>query len=32
MKAITEELCGKDISSTQVSRFAEVLDKEVKKI
>jgi putative transposase len=31
MKALTEELCGKEISSTQVSRFAEVLDEEVKK-
>lgn len=31
MKNITEELCGKEISSTQVSRFAEVLDEEVKK-
>ena len=31
MKSITEELCGKEISSTQVSRFAEVLDEEVKK-
>lgn len=31
MKEVTEELCGKDISSTQVSRFAEVLDGEVKK-
>lgn len=29
MKAITEELCGKEISSTQVSRFAKVLDEEV---
>jgi len=31
MKAVTEELCGKEISSTQISRFAEVLDEEVKK-
>jgi putative transposase len=31
MKALTEELCGKEISSTQVSRFAEILDEEVKK-
>lgn len=31
MKALTEELCGKEISSTQVSRFASVLDVEVKK-
>ena len=31
MKALTEELCGKEISSTQVSRFAEVLDAEVQK-
>ncbi len=31
MKALTEELCGKEISSTQVSRFAKVLDDEVKK-
>jgi putative transposase len=31
MKALTEELCGKEISSTQVSRFAQVLDEEVKK-
>jgi putative transposase len=31
MKAITEELCGKDISSTQVSRFSSVLDEEVRK-
>lgn len=31
MKALTEELCGKEISSAQVSRFAEVLDEEVKK-
>jgi transposase-like protein len=29
MKKLTEELCGKEISSTQVSRFAEVLDEEV---
>lgn len=31
MKSLTEELCGKEISSTQVSRLAEVLDEEVKK-
>lgn len=31
MKNLTEELCGKEISSTQVSRFAAVLDEEVKK-
>jgi transposase-like protein len=31
MKALTEELCGKEISSTQVSRFAQILDEEVKK-
>jgi transposase-like protein len=31
MKEVTEELCGKEISSTQVSRFAEVLDEEVNK-
>ena len=31
MKQITEELCGKDISSTQVSRLAQVLDEEVEK-
>lgn len=31
MKELTEELCGKEISSTQVSRFAAVLDEEVKK-
>lgn len=31
MKQITEELCGKEISSTQVSRFGAVLDEEVKK-
>lgn len=31
MKALTEELCGKEISSTQVSRFAEALDEEVRK-
>ena len=30
-KKLTEELCGKEISSTQVSRFAEVLDEEVRK-
>lgn len=31
MKEVTEELCGTEISSTQVSRFAKVLDEEVKK-
>lgn len=31
MTALTEELCGKEISSTQVSRFSEILDEEVKK-
>jgi putative transposase len=31
MKELTEELCGKEISSTQVSRFARVLDEEVVK-
>lgn len=31
MKELTEELCGKEISSTQVSRFSGVLDEEVKK-
>lgn len=31
MKKLTEELCGKEISSTQVSRLAAVLDKEVMK-
>lgn len=31
MKELTEELCGKEISSTQVSRFAAVLDEEVGK-
>ena len=31
MKALTEELCGKEISSTQVSRFAGVLDEEVRR-
>jgi transposase-like protein len=30
-KRLTEELCGKEISSTQVSRFAAVLDEEVGK-
>jgi transposase-like protein len=29
MKLLTEELCGKELSSTQVSRFAKVLDEEV---
>ncbi len=29
MKELTEDLCGKEISSTQVSRFAKVLDEEV---
>ena len=31
MKALTEELCGKEISSTQVSRLTKVLDEEVQK-
>lgn len=31
MKELTEKLCGKEISSTQVSRFAMVLDEEVQK-
>jgi transposase-like protein len=31
MKELTEELCGKEISSSQVSRFAKVLDEEVRK-
>lgn len=31
MKKITEELCGKEISSTQISRFSKVLDEEVYK-
>ena len=31
MKELTEELCGKEISSTQVFRFGAVLDEEVKK-
>lgn len=31
MKALTEELCGKEISSTQVSRLAKILDEEVQK-
>ena len=31
MAALTEELCGKEISSSQVSRFSEVLDEEVAK-
>lgn len=31
MKELTEKLCGKEISSTQVSRFCEVLDEEAKK-
>lgn len=31
MKALTEKLCGKEISATQVSRFAKVLDEEVTK-
>lgn len=31
MKELTEELCGKEISSSQVSRFAKVLDEEVSK-
>jgi putative transposase len=29
MKELTEELCGKEISSTQVSRFAQLLDEEI---
>lgn len=29
MKLLTEELCGKELSSTQVSRFAKLLDEEV---
>ena len=29
MKEITEELCGTEISSTQVSRFAQVMDEEI---
>ena len=31
MKKVTEELCGKEIASTQVSRLAKVLDEEVEK-
>jgi len=31
MRKLTEELCGKEISSTQVSRLAAVLDEEVTK-
>jgi len=31
VKHLTEELCGKEISSTQVSRFSAVLDEEIKK-
>ena len=31
MKEITEELCGVEISSTQVSRFSKVFDEEVQK-
>lgn len=31
MKEVTEELCGTKLSSTQVSRFAQVLDEEVRK-
>lgn len=31
VKHLTEELCGKEISSTQVSRFATILDEEVLK-
>ena len=31
MKLLTEELCGKELSSTQVSRFAKLLDEEVEK-
>ena len=30
MKTLTEQLCGKEISSSQVSRFAATLDEEVK--
>jgi len=31
MKMLTEELCGKELSSTQVSRFSALLDEEVQK-
>ena len=31
MKTLTEELCGKEISSTQVSRLTKILDEEVQK-
>ncbi|MEM7175498.1 MAG: IS256 family transposase, partial [Chlamydiota bacterium] len=31
MKSLTEELCGREISSAQVSRLAKVLDEEVQK-
>lgn len=31
MKKLTEELCGKEISSTQVSRFSQILDEEIEK-
>ena len=31
IKRLTEELCGKEISSTQVSRFAAILDEEIHK-
>ena len=31
VKRLTEELCGKEISSTQVSRFAAILDEEINK-
>jgi len=31
IKRLTEELCGKEVSSTQVSRFAAVLDEEIYK-
>lgn len=31
MKTLTEELCGKEISSSQVSRLAKILDEEVQK-
>lgn len=31
MSALTEELCGKELSSSQVSRFSKVLDEEVEK-
>ena len=31
MKTLTEELCGREISSTQVSRLTKILDEEVQK-